>query len=76
MELWEGVPHRDIELAKGLEHFYEESLRALTHVAKSGCGSSSLEVFKKLSGHDPGQPALGGPACTGVLDQTVESFRL
>lgn len=62
MELWERVPHRDMEMTKGQEHFYEESLRALTQVPKRGCEVFFPGDLQKLSGHGAGQPALGGPA--------------
>ena len=41
---------------------YCEGDRALAQVAQRGSGVSLLGGIQKPSGHDPGQPGLGGPA--------------
>ena len=46
-----------------------EGARVLAQVAQGSGGVSILGGIKKPSGHGPGQPALGGPARAGGLDQ-------
>lgn len=36
--------------------------RALSQIAKRGCGISIFSDIQNLPGPGPGQPALGGPA--------------
>ena len=47
---------------------YCEGNQAPEQVAQRGYGVSILGDIQKLSGHNPGQRALGEPACTEGLD--------
>ena len=56
------------------KHFvYCERDWALTESSQRGCGVFILGDIQNLSGHGPGQPALGGPVWTDVLDQTTST---
>jgi len=46
---------------------YMRKLHCITY----GNDTYILENIQKLSGHGPGQPALGGPACAGGLDHMI-----
>lgn len=55
--------------ALGKEQAHCEGDKALGQVAQRICAVSLVGGVQKSSGHGPGQPALGGPASAGQLDQ-------
>ncbi|KAK4827150.1 LOW QUALITY PROTEIN: hypothetical protein QYF61_015104 [Mycteria americana] len=53
--------------------FYWEGGQTLEQVTQRGCGVSIHGAIQSLTGHGPGQPALGGPPSAVRLDQMVPS---